>query len=349
MTGSTFEKYGLVSNPFRDLSSESLDDVEIYHVNLQVDDTLRTIKDETFEKENRAVVAITGGHGAGKTERLLLAAAEARQRQAFSVYVDITTKTNWVLKGLADAVIDAAKTSGRVKTFSSPKWLRDVSALQGIKDQGYDPIKAGKAVAAALNESAPSMLLLNDLHHLTQHTELDAFLRTLQEIGDAIRPGVLVMFGCYPNYLEAVMKSRPAFASRINRTMQLPVLSVEEAGLLLAKKMLARRLVEDLDPLFPFDRESVAYLNEYSNGNPRRLLESADLAIEYAAERRAYRVDIEVARAAVANRPRPLPASATSAAAVPPPSGSAAPAPSVGALAPNRIPPAGTAHSSGPS
>jgi type II secretory pathway predicted ATPase ExeA len=304
MTTATFERYGLTSNPFRDLASESLSDIEVFHVNLPLDDTLRTIKEEVFENENRAFVAITGGHGAGKTERLLLAATEARQRKAFVVYYDITAKTSWILKGVASEFLATAKRGGLATTFSSPKWFRAVTALQSIKDQGYDAIQAGKTLAAALNESTPAFLLLNDLHHLTQPAEVDAFSRTLQEVADSIRPGVLVMFGCYPSYLEAITRTRPALASRINRTFPLPTLGNDEAALLLAKKLLAKRIVEDLDPIYPFDRESIGLLNAHAAGNPRRLLEAADLAIAYAVEHRSYRVDAEVARAALDASPK---------------------------------------------
>ena len=338
MTGASFERYGLTSNPFRDLASESLDDVEIFHVNLQVDETLRTIKDEVFEKENRAFVAISGSHGAGKTERLLLAASEGRQRKAFVVYYDITAKTSWILKGLAEQFLAAVKESGRAKTFTTPRWQRDLSSLQGTKDHAYDAVAAGKAIAAALNENAPSLLLLNDLHHLTAPGEVDAFLRTLQEVADAIRPGVLVMFGCYPPYLEAVSKNRAAFASRLNRTFHLPSLSVDEAALLLAKKLLAKRLVEDLDPLYPFDQETIAFLNEASLGNPRRLLELADLAIAFGVEHRSYRVDIDVARSALAAAKTVAGPTSSSPASQGPPLTPSISAPTLGAPSAKRLP-----------
>ncbi|HEV2316539.1 MAG TPA: AAA family ATPase [Thermoplasmata archaeon] len=300
MTTASYERYGLTSNPFRDLSSETLADVEVFHVNLQGDDALRTIKEEVFEKENKAIVAIVGGNGAGKTERLLLAAQEARARNAFTIYFDITAKTAWVLKGLAEEFEKAAKAGGYAKLFSSPAWLRGIHNLQKVKGATYDPSATAKAIATALNDTAPSFLLLNDLHNLSSSAEVDAFTKTLQELADQIKPGVLLMFGCYPVYLTSITRNRPALASRINRTFVLPTLTVDEAGLLLAKKLLAKRLVEDLDPLYPFDREAVAMINESAYGNPRRLLELADRAIEYGVTHRAYRIDAEAVRAALA-------------------------------------------------
>lgn len=333
MTTGTYDRYGLTSNPFRDLASESLSDVEIYHVRMRIDDSLATIKDEVLEKENRAVVALVGPLGAGKTQRLLLAAAEAKDRTAFVVYFEVTQKAAWVLKGLAQEIQKTSQLGGLSKTFASPGWYREIGALVARKDTGYDPVAAGKAIARALNENAPAFLLLNDLHNLTSTTEAVVFARTIQEIADSIRPGVLVMFGAYPVYLEALTRAQPALVSRINRTFHLQALTDEEAGLLLAKKLLAKRLVEELDALFPFEPEAVGLLNRAVGGNPRRLLEIADRALEYGVEHRSYRIDAEVAQAVLASRPAAV---AIAAASVPgePPTVRPGPAHSLGPAAP---------------
>jgi len=301
----TYERYGLTGNPFRELASESLDNVTIYHVNQDVDDTLRTIKDEVFDKENRVVAAITGELGAGKTERLLLALAEARERKAFTVYFDITTKTPWVLRGLAATFQKSAKAAGMIKFLGGPAWLRPVAALTRAKDERYDPREVGRILGAALNATAPSALLLNDVHNLIETKEIDSFAKVLQEICDVVKPGVLVMFTCYSSYLAWLTVNHPAFVSRINRTIVLKSLSDEEAALLLAKKLLVKRLVEDLDPIYPFDREAIHELNLTAHGNPRHLLELADLAVEYGVAHRAYRVDAEVVHTILSQRQAP--------------------------------------------
>lgn len=293
MPSQTYERYGLTGNPFRDLASENLDDVSIYHVNQEVDDSLHTIKEEVFDKENRSVVALIGVLGAGKTERLLLAAAEGRQRGALTIYFDVTTKTPWILKGLAGEFQKAATTLGVAKTFSQPGWLRAVGGLAKAKDERYDPKEVGRILGGALNENSPSMLLLNDLHNLVESKEVDSFVQVLQEMTDVIRPGVLLMFSCYASYIAWLTVNHPALAARINRTFLLVALTDEQAALVIAKKLLAKRVVEDLDPIFPFDMEAIKGLNRGALGNPRRLIELADLAIEYAVGHRAYRVDVD--------------------------------------------------------
>jgi len=302
MPGLSYERYGLTGNPFRDLATENLDDVTIFHVNQDVDQSLQAIREEVFDKENRAVIALIGELGAGKTERLRLTHAEAKERQAFTVYFDLTEKTPSVLRGLAAEFGRAAKDSGLIRAFGGPSWVRPMAGLEKLKEDKYEPAEAGKIIARALNESAPSFLLLNDLHNLIESREVDAFVKVLQEVANGIKPGVLVMFSCYTTYLPWLSVNHPAFAQRINRTFLLTRMKDDEAALLLAKKMLVKRVVEDLDPTFPFDAEAVHVLNDACGGNPRRLLELADLVIEYAVAHRAYRVDPEIVQAVLSAR-----------------------------------------------
>jgi type II secretory pathway predicted ATPase ExeA len=311
MPGLAYERYGLTGNPFRDLAVENLDDVTIFHVNQEVDHTLRTIRDEILDKENRAVVAVIGELGSGKTERLRVAAAEAAERKAFVVYFDITEKTPSALRGLAKEFQDAAKAAGKIKAFGGPGWVRPMAALEKTKDEKYDPKEAGRTIARALTESAPAFLLLNDLHNLIESREVDSFAKLLQEITDQIKPGVLVMFSCYSSYLAWITVNHPALASRINRTFLLQHFSDDEAALLLAKKLLAKRIVENLDPTYPFDLDAVSALNTLSGGNPRRILELADLAIEYAMAHRAYHVDADMVKSVAAGAVRPPPVTPT--------------------------------------
>jgi len=143
------------------------------------------------------------------------------------------------------------------------------------------------------------------------------FATFLQELTDQTKPGVLVMFGSYAAFYLGMSKSHPALASRISRTFTLPTLSDDEAALMIAKKLLAKRLVENLDPLFPFDNEAIQVLNKAAFGNPRRLLELSDTAIEHGVATRSYRIDIEIAQAALDARHR---AEAAPAPSSPPPS-----------------------------
>lgn len=324
LASGAYERYGLTGNPFRDLASENLENVEVFHVDLAVDETLASMKEEVYARENKAFVAVIGQHGAGKTERLLLAATQARQRGATVIYYSISERASWAIPGLAQTFLDSAGLSGFARVFSAPRWYRGLLPLVRTKPGQFDPVRAGRAFGAALNARAPSFLLLNDLHNLSTRSEADLFAKTLQELSDAIRPGVFVLMSALPAYFVELTKNRPTLSSRVNRVVVLPTLTDAEAGLLLAKKLLAKRLVENLDPLYPFDATAVAELNRASFGNPRRLLELADRAIEQAAGRRAYRVDAELVQSAL-TAPRPSGGTAPTPTAAPPASEMARP------------------------
>lgn len=331
MPQARYDRYGLTGNPFRELSSDTQENPELYHVNLEVDQSLRSFKEEALDRENRAVIALVGSNGTGKTERLRLAQAEAKERNAVAVYVSIGVKPQGVLPGLAKELLATYKPKGLFGSLSPPKWYRDLSALSRVKGGDAVPSGAGTAIGEALNAQAPAFLLINDLHNLAGSAELTPFLTALQEIADALKPGVLVMFGSYPRFLAETLKSRPALQSRINRTIALPGMARDEAGLMLAKKLLAKRLVEQLDPLYPFDDGAVDAIVQKASGNPRAILKAADTAMEYAVERRSYRVDADSANKALASVPDPSsrtplpppvtvrPASAPASAAIPRP------------------------------
>jgi type II secretory pathway predicted ATPase ExeA len=338
----SYERYGLTGNPFRDLISENLEDVEAFHVNLEVDRTLQIIKEEVLAKENRATVALVGAIGSGKTERLRVAAAESKREGALTISVDVSPQPGATWKEIGAEIEKTAVVGGFARLFSAPGWYRAVAALKTSDKKPVDARKAAKIVADALNGRAPAFLLLNDLHNIARPQDLDVFATFLQELTDQTKPGVLVMFGCYATFYLGLTKSHPALSSRISRTFTLPTLTDEEAALMIAKKLLAKRLVENLDPLFPFDDEAIRVLNGAAFGNPRRLLELADTAIEHGVANRSYRIDMELARAALDNRNR---AESTPPASPPP----AAPAPRkpapaaapVARATPTRTPPAG--------
>jgi hypothetical protein len=186
--------------------------------------------------------------------------------------------------------------------LGAPAWLRSLTSIAKSKGEAYDPKVVGHKIGEALNATAPSLLLLNDLHNLVESRELDVFAKTLEEVTGVIKPGVLVMFTCYASYLAWLTANQPALASRVNRAIQLTTLSDDEARLVIAKKLLAKRIVEELEPTYPFDREAVHELNAASRGNPRRLFELADIVLEHAVATRAYQIDGEMVRSALATR-----------------------------------------------
>jgi len=290
-----YERYGLSGNPFRDLSSENLEDVAIYHVLQNIDADLRAITDETLEKENKAVVALMGGLGAGKTERLLMLKKEALAREAFCAVGGVTTETQLMVRGIIESMMENAKRGGKSNLFA-PKWHKTLQKVNRHIMKGYDPENAGHAIAEALNENTPAFLLINDLHRLPEKEDMDRFLQTLYVVTNEIRPGVLIVLSGDEKYFRGVMASHPTLNERINRELVIPPLNDQEASLMLAKRLLAKRLVDDLDPLYPFTSEAINALNAAAKGNPRMLLKYADHLLDNAVKVRTVQIDDDAAK-----------------------------------------------------
>lgn len=286
-----FERYGLSGNPFRDLSSENLEDVEIFHVPQFIDKDIHEIREETLNKENKAVIALMGGLGAGKTERLLLLQNEAGRRGAFCIMGGVTTETQWMVKNILDTMMNQKSSGGRKGSGKWNKSVKKASKLVSKYGADYDPETIGRVIAEALNANVPSFLLINDLHRLPEKEDMDQFLQILYVITNAIVPGVLVVLSGDEKYFKGVLYSNATLNERINRKLVIPPLNVQEAMLMIAKRLLAKRLVDDLDPLYPFTPDSIAALNGMAKGNPRALLKYADFLLENAVKARAVQID----------------------------------------------------------
>jgi type II secretory pathway predicted ATPase ExeA len=295
-----YERYGLTGNPFRDLSSDSIDNVDIFHVHQKVDDTVTTIIEEVVARESKAVVAILGGLGAGKTERLLLAANLAKRENFFWVMQNMNRSANWLTKGIADGVMKYYGLGSFAKIFSAPPWYKELAKINKA-GSAFDADAAGRAIAKALNSKTPSFLLLNDLHNMTSAEDREIFLKTFHTLIDNTDPGTMVMLSCDESFFNALMAKNASLSQRINRTLVVSPLEDHEASLVIAKRLLAKRLVEEMDPIYPFTEETIKALNAEAKGNPRQLMKLADLVIDLAASRKAMRVDIGLAEEVVAH------------------------------------------------
>jgi type II secretory pathway predicted ATPase ExeA len=296
-----FERYGLSGNPFRDLSSENLEDVEIFHVPQFIDKDINEIREETLNKENKAVIALMGGLGAGKTERLLLLQNEAGRRGAFCVMGGVTTETQWMVKNILDSLSEKKGSTG-IKGARSGKWIKAAKkASKMISKEGadYDPERIGHVIAEALNSNAPSFLLINDLHRLPEKEDMEQLLQILYVVTNEIVPGVMVVLSGDEKYFKGVLQANVTLNERINRKMVIPPLNVQEASLMIAKRLLAKRLVDDMDALYPFTSDSIAALNGMAKGNPRALLKYADFLLENAVKARAVQIDDDLVKVMV--------------------------------------------------
>lgn len=298
-----YERFGLVANPFQELASEGIDDADLLHVDQEPDTFLKALKEEVVEKQRRATVVLLGALGTGKTQRLLVAQSEAVQLGIAHAFHQVSSDGDEAMRRLVRDIREAAKPFGG--GFVTPKWLRELQALEKRVKRSYEPEDAGKTIATALNAMAPSFMLINDLQNLDGAKELDRFLQTLHSISNHLRPGVLMLMTCYPKTYVQMVRRQPQLDTRVDRRIILKPLGTDEATQMIAKRMPAKRIIDDLDPVYPFDREAIEVMAKACKGNPRELLRIADRVLEQAVDGRAFHIHKEDVVKALPNMTRP--------------------------------------------
>ncbi len=295
MVKETYERFGLTGNPFRDLASETIDLVDIFHVDQEIDEELKGILDEIGDKENKATIAILGGLGVGKTQRLMLISNYAKKKGYFKILRTMTPDTRWAVKGIVDAIIKSAPLNAFEKYVNAPRWFVEMKNISRrlMKGKGHDPVTTGKLIADSLNSKSPSFLLINDLQAIPISRELSDFMQTLYVVINNIDNGVLVAISSNNYFFDDLMKQNEAFNQRINRKFNISSLTATQAEHLIAKRLIARRLTEDLGLVYPFTTESVEIINDEVKGNPRQILKIADTIMDSASKSKTIEIGRE--------------------------------------------------------
>jgi hypothetical protein len=177
-----------------------------------------------------------------------------------------------------------------------PRWLAKLKKLYRTAHKSYDPEWAGEVIAEALNGSAPSFLLLNDIHGLESGQDTPTFLNTLHAIFDNLEPGVMVVMTSDTNYFKDNIAKDESLVARINRIFVVPPLSDKEVALMIAKRLLAKRVVKEMASFYPFTESSIAEINRRAEGNPRELLKMADQVLEVTVRKKAIQIDEDLVR-----------------------------------------------------
>jgi hypothetical protein len=146
-------------------------------------------------------------------------------------------------------------------------------------------------IANALNKKAPALLLINDLQAIPKSQDLNDFMQTLYVVINNINDGVLVAITSNKFFFDDLMKDNEAFDQRINKKFNLSTLNAQQAEHMIAKRLLARRMTDELGLVYPFTKESVKIMNDEVLGNPRQLLKAADKVIDAASKEKSVEIN----------------------------------------------------------
>ncbi|VVB56360.1 Uncharacterised protein [uncultured archaeon] len=269
-----YKLYGLNSNPFREVSAESIVNVSLLHVSQKIDSELASIVGEV-SGGGRAVVAYAGDLGIGKTERLRwlddVAARSGVFRITFSVDQDFTVNMKRLFGSGLKQINDKTGFMGRLRV---PGYVTEIK-----KSLKYNktPTEYGILASTILKEQMPSYILLDNIDCGDNN-----FTEFLVSLVNNIKAGSLLCFTCNKEALEGIKIANPSFIDRINKLYILDGLADKEAELMAAKRLAVSRSIPNMDPIFPFTKEFIYNLNSQVKGNPRALLKFMDDALSTA-------------------------------------------------------------------
>ncbi len=97
---SSYERFGLEKNPFTDLSSEAIRDIEKIHVSQEIDSRIADILSDVIGESSGIALSIVGPLGSGKTQRLKGVHKLVQESGGMSIYQKIDS--NDIIKTTLD-------------------------------------------------------------------------------------------------------------------------------------------------------------------------------------------------------------------------------------------------------
>jgi hypothetical protein len=274
-----FARYGLRGNPFRNPSTNSVASV---HANLGIDDILATYKENVFLKKQSHGVLLIGDTGMGKTHRVYVADIEASTNNMFSRKICLLSQGRSAMNQFLSNFIPKGSA-----LFSNDKWQRELSKIKKqVKTGSYDPQMVASHVAEALNKKTPSFVLIDDLDKIQILSDQQYFLEFLFQLLNRIQPGVFFLITMNASYASWLLQKYPN-AKDLFAIQYLTMLQADEATAVVSKWLGSYRLVDNINPLFPFSTKAVHLLNAQGHGSINALLDLSDMALTAASYQKA--------------------------------------------------------------
>ncbi|WP_297092896.1 ATPase [Thermococcus sp.] len=291
----SYEVYGLSRNPFEQLASEGITDVESIHVYQEVDMRLQMIISEVIGNKSSIALSIVGPLGMGKTQRLKTIAKAIEENRGKAIYVKVDT--NDILKLTRDIFYALKPPRSRTNIF-----LENLSRKLGFIDRlekmlsNRDEYKS-RDIAELLTEQMGKYpycaLLLDELENMQTASEREKiqFFEMLRHFISNMPQGCIVAFACVPEAYEEYSKIFPAFFMRLHYEFKLRPMSIDEAYELVKKRLNRVRIRDTDDPLYPFTEEAVKLIHELGKGNPRQILRLLHYVLSEAAKHKFDPID----------------------------------------------------------
>ncbi|BAD86287.1 predicted ATPase, AAA superfamily [Thermococcus kodakarensis KOD1] len=291
----SYDVYGLSHNPFEQLASEGIADVESIHVYQEVDMRLQMIISEVLGHKSSIALSIVGPLGMGKTQRLKNIAKAIEDNGGKAIYVKVDT--NDILKLTRDIFYALKPPRSRTNIF-----LENLSRKLGFIDRlekmlsdpnEYKSRDIAELLVEQLKKYPYSALLLDELENMQGAGEREKiqFFEMLRHVISTMPPGCIVAFACIPEAYEEYTKIFPAFFMRLHYEFKLRPMSVEETFELVKKRLNKARVKDTDDPIYPFTEEAIKLIHDLARGNPRQILRLLHYVLSEAAKHKFDPID----------------------------------------------------------
>ncbi|MDG6229638.1 MAG: hypothetical protein QCH96_06705, partial [Candidatus Thermoplasmatota archaeon] len=128
--------------------------------------------------------------------------------------------------------------------------------------------------------------LIDDLDKIQILSDQQNFLEFLFQLLNRIQPGVFLLITMNALYASWLLQKYPN-AKKLFAIQYLTMLKKEEATAVVSKWLGSDRLVDNINPLFPFSTNAVHLLNTQGHGNISALLDLSDMALTAASYQKA--------------------------------------------------------------
>lgn len=275
-----YSRFHLRINPFTQLSSEGIQNVEELHVSQSTDSRIAEAIANVMRGASIAI-NLVGDLGTGKTQRLKGIKTVIERAGGLALYLKVDSAD--IIRTTLDIFRDFVP-------VESPGFF---SSLRGKKDtyvltrENYDSSELGDGLKENMAVYSLSALLLDELENIMQapETDLILFFEMLRQFISAMPPGCLFMVSCTSDGFNRMQELFPAFAVRFHYQLRSEGLSEEEAVELARKRLETKREPgkESLNPVYPFDESAIYLANDMAKGNPRILLRILQIVLSSAA------------------------------------------------------------------
>ncbi|AMM53135.1 AAA family ATPase [Pyrococcus kukulkanii] len=272
----SYEVYGLSKNPFIELASEGIEDIESIHVYQEVDMKISSLISDVIGNRSSITFSIVGPLGMGKTQRLKSVARAIEERGGKVIYVKVDTTD--ILKITRDIFSALKPPKNRTNIFleNLSKKLGFINRLEKMLSSvdEYKSRDIAEMLTQELSKYQYSALLLDELENMQGANEKEKilFFEMLRHFISNMPPGSIFAFACIPEAYEEYSKLFPAFFMRLHYEFKLRPMSYEEVVELVKKRLAKVRIRDTADPIYPFTEDAIKLIHELGKGNPRQIL-----------------------------------------------------------------------------